>query len=206
MNIEEANRVVAGYSEQPLEVLGEAIALLKRRYGAYERIAQQVGVGAATIAQYHHISELPDGIRWKVEEGQLRLGLARQVCRLEDENDQWMLAYAIVDAAEDGAVPQEEWKRAVDEVLKSGRSMEEVLQERLGAASEKTVQMVVSFDYWFRFQLCRAAWNRRQSWYDLAYEILTQWLKGREFASTADLGRISQQLTDIANRLEEIRE
>lgn len=205
VEIDNAKAMVADYRHQRLDALGEAITVLKQEYRTYNDIAEQVGVSRLTIGLYHRLSKLPHGIRWKVEEGEVPLGLARQVCRLKDEEDQWMLAYAIVDDA-DRTVPEEEWKGAVDEVLRTAASMEEVLEKRLGAASEKSVVTTLSFDYWIRFKLCRAAWNRRQSWYDLAREIVTQWLEGREFASTADLEEMSRHLVEIANRLEQIRE
>ena len=206
MEISDAKAVVQNYRQQSLAALGEAISVLKKKYDTYEKIAKQVSPSAKTIGLYYRLSQLPDGIRWKIQEGEIGLSLAEQVCRLKDENDQWVLAYAIVDAAQDRSIMEQEWKGAVDEVLRTGRSMKEVLEERLGAASDKTVVTPVSFDYSFRFKLCRAAWNRQKNWADLVYDIINEWLDGREFSSTADLKGISRELIDAASRIEELAE
>jgi len=204
--LSDAKAVVTGYSGQPLRALGEAITLLKREYGTYKQIAKEVGPCAVTIGRYHRLSRLPDGLRWKIEQRELALSLAHQVCKLKDENDQWVLAFAILDAPEDGRLTERECRQAVEEVQNTGRPMREVLAERLGLDFKKSVVVVLSFDYWFRFKLCRAAWNRGQSGADLAREIVAEWLAGRQFSSTADLQHISQQLADIAKHVEELAE
>lgn len=216
MDVEEATATLNDYADRPLEELGEAVDELLKHYDSYTGIGEIVRPVPATISKYHRLSQLPKGIRWKVDAGELTIGQAVEVARLEDENDQWVLAYAIVDD-EDASVPGDEWRRAVDEVLSTGRSMEDILRNSLGVASEKTVTMALAFDYWFRFKLCRAAWNRRENWHDLAYSILNDWLASREFESPADLREIteelseiarstSRQLTELTERLEDLRE
>ncbi len=117
----------------------------------------------------------------------------------------WVLAFVVVDAGKD-APTERECKQAVDDVRRSGESMEQVLSRRFGFEFDKTVALVLPVDYRLRFRICRAAWNRQQEWKDLAYDILTQWLKRRAFSSTAELHQISRELTNIASRLEEVRE
>ncbi len=205
MEITEAKAVVADYKQQQLGVLGEAITVLKKEYATYEGIAQQVAPSAATITKYHALSKLPQGIRWKVEQGQLPPTHAEQICRLKDENDQWVLAFCIVDAGKQGPSARE-CKDVVEDVRETERPIAEVLTERFAFEFDKTVALVVPVDYWFRFKICRTAWNRQEEWKNLVYKILSEWLAGREFSSTADLKAISRQLSDVASQIEELAE
>ena len=205
MDIIAARETLENHKDEPLDKLGEAIEVLKEEYGTHEGIAAQVGPSQATISKYYRLSKLPEGIRWKVEEGELSGEAAVKICRLKEENDQWVLAFAIVDAAND-VLTTRECKEVVEDVRETGRPVEEVLTYRFGFDFDKTVSLLLPIRYWFRFKICRAAWNRQQEWKNLAYEILRQWLDGREFLSTADLHEISQELIDAANRLEDLAE
>ncbi len=205
MDIIAARDILENYKHQPLDKVGEAITVVKQEYGTYEGIAQEVSPSASTIAKYDALSKLPPGIRWKVEQGQLPGTYAEQICRLNDENDQWVLAFFIVDAGKQ-APSVRECKQVVDDARETERSVKEVLTERFGVEFDKTVTLVLPVDYWFRFKICRTGWNRHKNWADLAYEILGEWLNGREFSSTADLKAISRQLSDVASRIEELAE
>ena len=200
-----ARAIVQNYKREPLTLVGEAIELLKGEDRTYDDVAREVGVSHSTISKYHRLSQLPDGIRWKVEQGELPVLHALQICRLKDENDQWLLAFAIVDAGKE-ALTAKESQRAVDDVRRSGEPMADVLTRLFGFEFDRTVSLLLPVDYWLRFRISRAAWNRQDEWKNLAYDILSQWLDGRAFSSTADLHEISVQLIKAATRLEELRE
>lgn len=207
MEIADAQAVLEDYRHQPLAAIGEAISVLKEKYGTYKEIAKQVSPSAHTIGLYYRLSQLPDGIRWKIEQRELAVSLAQQICRLEDTNDQWLLAFAIVDAQEKNeGLTEQDCTELVDDIRQSGKSLEEALSQRFGFNFDESVPLILSFDYWFRFKLCRSAWNRQQNWADLVYDIINEWLEGREFASTADLHKISQELIAIGKRVEELGE
>jgi len=207
MEISDAQAVLEDYRHQPLAALGESITVLKKKYDTYEKIAKLVSPSAHTIGLYYRLSQLPDGIRWKIEQRELAVSLAEQICRLEDTNDQWLLAFAIVDAQEKNeALTEQDCKEVVDDVRQSGKSLEEALSQRFGFNFDESVPLILSFDYWFRFKLCRSAWNREKNWADLVYDIINEWLDGREFSSTADLQGISQELITIGKRVKELGE
>ncbi len=205
MDVIAAKGILENYNAHHLDRVGEAIEVLKEKYGTYEAIAAEVGPNQHTISKYYRLSKLPEGIRWKVEEGELSGEAAVQICRLKDENDQWVLAFAIVDAGKE-ALTARECKEVVEDVRETGRPVEEVLTQRFGFDFDSTVLFPLLVDYWFRFKVCRAAWNRQKEWKSLVNEILKQWLNGREFSSTADLKGISRELIDAASRLEELAE
>lgn len=206
MDIEQASRALQNYKRERLCDIGRAIDALHEEHATYGRIAEEVGVGAVTIGKYHRLSRLPRGIQWKIEQGQLSRGHAQQICRLEDENDQWMLALAIVEATKQAAITRRQCQDAVEDVLGAGKPMEQVLCERFGIELGDVVSLLLPVPYWFRLRACRAAWNREKEWKDLAFQVLEEWLDGREFVHSRELRDVARELVSLGQRLAELAE
>ena len=206
MDIEQASRALQNYKRERLCDIGRAIDALHEEHATYGRIAEEVGVGAVTIGKYHRLSRLPRGIQWKIEQGQLSRGHAQQICRLEDENDQWMLALAIVEATKQATITRRQCQDAVEDVLGAGKPMEQVLCERFGIELGDVVSLLLPVPYWFRLRACRAAWNREKEWKDLAFQVLEEWLDGREFVHSRELRDVARELVSLGQRLAELAE
>ena len=79
-----------------LSEVGEAVDILYQKYHSYKAIAQQVGnVSDDFLRSRHRIFQLPTGIQWKVDKGEIGVTHGYEISRLENEDDQWLLALAI---------------------------------------------------------------------------------------------------------------
>lgn len=207
MSIDEARSIIVDYQNQDIDALGDAIATLKMQCGSYENIATQVGVPSGILAKYHRLSTLPLGIQWKIKMGELLVGIAKQIVRLKNENDQWLLAFVVVDSR-GGNRPFSinDCQSIVNEVLRNNRTLEVVLEQNYGVNLTEKTPLILSFDYMFRYRITRASWNKKENWADLVYHIVNDWLSGREFMKTSDLRGIARELKNISEHIESVIE
>lgn len=207
MNDSSAIYILQDYRNHSIKEIGEVISFLKNQYKTYNKIAKLVDLNADTISNYHKISKLPEGIIWKIEERIIPLNYATLICSLKDADDQWLLAFAIIEAKEKNVhLTYEDCKFVVNEILSDNITIEEALSRHFNVDFDEGVPMVISFDFIFRHKLSRSAWNRRENWSDLVYNIVNEWLDGRGFSSMSDLNEIYEELIKIAEHIKEIQD
>lgn len=169
--------------------LGEAVDVLYRQYGKYEAIAKEVALSPGRLSDLHRVFLLPEGIRWQVDQGRIRLDHARQISRLQ-EDDQWLLAFTIVEEK----ISVKESKAAVDTVVKRGCRLRDVLQTMIGIEFDQLKTLMFPFPFEDRFRIARAAWRKKLEWADFS-------LKAIEEATRVDLDHIAGELASLAHQL-----
>lgn len=200
MDIEYAKNIVNKHQEQSIGLLGEAIDCLLTKYGNYKSIASNVKLSAGTISKYHKISKLPHGILWQLQEGNISFGIAEQLARLDSEDDQWRLAFFVVDTGH-GSFSVQDCQEVVTAIKKRKQSAEVVLKELTGETFEKIKPLILPVGFEFRFALARASWNHEIEWTDLCFRVINEWLKKRETIEGIGntLNNLSQIETTIKN-------
>ena len=144
---------------KPSEI-GKAVNVLYKIHGAYQEIVQQLELelSHSFLSSRHRIFKLPQGIRWKVDEGQISITQGYQTSRLSNEDDQWLLAIATVEKKLDAT----ECKTVVDLVLNKNWTIRDALSTITGVRFEEisppVLLLPVEVDFWFA--LTKSAWNR----------------------------------------------
>lgn len=169
--------------------LGEAVQVLYAKYGNYNGISSRVPLSADRLSDLHRVFRLPEGIRWQVDQGRIRVGHARQISRLEGEQ-RWLLAFAIV---EEG-MSVKECKAVVDAVVKKQRPLDDVLRTLAGIRFEKVKPLMLPLSFEDRFAIIRAAWSKKLHWPDFS-------LRAIEEATRVDLEQIARELAALADQL-----
>ena len=189
--------------KKPSEI-GQAVDVLYQVYGTHAKIAQQLqlDVSGNYLWNMRRIFHLPQGIRWKIDKGQIKVAQGCEISRLADEDDQWMLAITIVEKNLKG----KECKNVVNIVLNEGRTMREALSTVTGVRFEEisppVLLLPIGVDSWF--ELSKAAWQRDEEWQDLCYRIIRQGIDidPKEVREKADsLRKIADR---AAGRMEEL--
>ncbi|HHX23492.1 MAG TPA: hypothetical protein GX723_05710, partial [Thermoanaerobacterales bacterium] len=200
MDIECAKDIVNKHQEQSIELLGKAIDCLLTQYGNYKNIASNVKLSAVTISKYHKISKLPHGILWQLQEGNISLGIAEQLARLDSEDDQWCLAFFVVDTGR-GSFSVQDCQEVVTAIKKRKQSAKVVLKELTGETFEKIKPLILPVGFEFRFALARASWNHEIEWTDLCFRVINEWLKKQKTIQNVDnvLDDLAQIETTIKN-------
>ena len=117
--------LTATEGKKPSEI-GEAIDALYQIHRTYKKIAQQLPMMSdSMLGQRHRIFQLPKGILWKVDEGQIRITHAAQITRLKDEDAQWLLAITIVEKK----LHANECEKVVNLILKEGWTIQDALAQ-----------------------------------------------------------------------------
>ena len=142
------------------------------------------------LSSRHRIFQLPKGIQWKIDHGQIESEQGYQISRLENEDDQWLLAFAVVEEN----LKLSECENVVNIVLKQGRPIKDALGDIAGVKSDtiKTLMLPIRFD--LRFAMCRLAWNQQKNWEDLCYELIRQGID-------VDIKEAASQLEALALKL-----
>ena len=143
----------------------------------------------------HHISQLPVGILWKIDEGHIGIEQAYQITRLKQETDQWVLAIAII---ETGGLAAKECGKVVNLVLNEGKSIMDSLSILAGIQFEKIQPLMLSLgiDVWI--EICKIAWTQYQRWEDLCYQLVVQGID-------VDIQTVASQLEQLALKLRQAR-
>ena len=177
-------------ARKPSEI-AKAVDVLYREFGTYQAIAQQIGRSKNFYNERHRIFRLPMGIQWKIDEGKISLKQGSQISRLKDEEDQWLLAVAIIEAKD---LTAEECKNAVDLVLNEKKPIREVLGVLAGIRFDNIQPLLLPLGFDIRLEICKVAWSRCQEWADLCYRLILQGID-------VDIKEVACQLEKLASNL-----
>ncbi len=178
--------------KKPSEI-GEAIDILYKKVPSYKTIAQQMNISPGFLSSRHRIFQLPKGIRWKIDQEQIKISQANEIVRLSNEDDQWLMAFAIIEEN----LSIEECKTVVNIVLKQNCSIRDALSGPPASVRFDKIQpllLPIGFDS--RLAICQSAWNQCKEWADLCYQLIRQGLD-------VDIKTIAAQLETLAKDLQE---
>ena len=166
--------LTAPEGKAPSEV-GKAVDVLYQKYHSYVAIAQQVGgMSRKILASRHRIFQLPKGIQWKIDQGEIGIKQGYEIARLENEDDQWLLALAIIDKQ----LRLEECSNVVNRVSKQKVSIREALSVSTGVRFDETKPLILPMPPELWISMNRAAWDQGKNWVDLCYHLIRQGISG----------------------------
>ncbi len=173
MDEKTAREILTNHTGKKPSEIGAAVDVLYQTFGTYTLIAQEFGKSGSFWSVRHRFFQLPAGIQWKIDEGQIGITQGAQILKLENEEDQWLLAIAII---ETGSFAATESDNVVNLVLKENKSMREALSISAGIRFDKTYPLLLPlpFDVWLA--ICKRAWTGYQNWADLTYQLILQGL------------------------------
>ena len=177
--------------KKPSEI-GEAVDVLYQKYHSYKAIAQQLNVSPDFLSSRHRIFQLPKGIQWKINQGQIGITQGYEISRLEHEGDQWLLALAIIEEK----LSIRECENVVNIVLKQNSSIRDALSVSAGVRFDKIQPLLLPLGFDIRLAICQSAWNQCKNWDDLCYELIRQGID-------VDMKKIAIQLEALASDLRE---
>ena len=199
MDTQEAMACLADPNNRKLSEVGESIDVLYKLHGTYDNVAQQLSISRGFLSSRHRIFQLPKGIRWKVDEGQIGISQADQITRLKDEEAQWLLAITAVEKN----LRANECENVVNLVLKEGWSIRDALSMAVGVRfdeiSPPALLLPVGVDFWFA--LIRASWGQSKDWQDLCYQLIREGVDVDNKEIAAQLEALAK---DTATQLERI--
>ena len=183
-------------NRKPSEI-GEAVDALYAEYGTYDEMAAHFTLSSTTLSYRHRIFKLPEGIRWKVDEGKIKIGSAVEISRLKNEDDQWLLAFSIIDENLD----YETCKSIVTRVLTYNDSMADALRNVASIGCDKVDTLLVPLTFQERLALSRQAWSDHNDWDEFCHQLLrkgdiTRWV--RDYLQT-----IGETTDSLSSRLQE---
>ena len=144
--------------KKPSEI-GEAVDVLRPDYRSYKEMARDFqNIGEKILARRHRIFQLPKGIRWKIDEAQIPMKHGEQISRLKNEDDQWLLAFAIVEEK----LELEACSNVVTRVLKHNDSIRDALRASAGVQCDKITSLLLPLSFDVRLAIAPKAWNRSQ--------------------------------------------
>ncbi len=175
-----------GFLDQPgvkkPSELGQAVDVLYGRHPSYKRIAKEVSMSEDRLRQLHRVFLLPEGIRWQVDEGNIRVGHAGQILRLQ-EDEQWLLAFSIVERK----ISVKDSQTIVNAVVRKSERLEDVLNSIIGIRFDEVAMLLLPMPFDERFKISRAAWSKKLKWADFSLSAIRQ-------ASEVDRGAIAREL------------
>ena len=191
MNINAARELLTAKDARKPSEIAEAVDVLYRELGTYQAIAQQVGKSDKFWGSRHRIFQLPAGIRWKIDEGKIGIEQGYQISRLRNEEDQWLLAVAIIETKD---LTAEECKNVVNLVLNEGESIRDAFSVLAGIRFDKIEPLVFPLGFDIRLEICKVAWTRSQEWADFCYQLILQGID-------VDIKEVARQLEKLASDL-----
>ena len=149
---------------------GEAVDVLYRELGNYEAIAKEVALSPKRLRDLRRVFLLPEGIRWQVDEGKIRLGHVQQISRLQGD-EQWLLAFTIVQEK----ISVKDSKELVSAVVKKNRDLRDVLHNMIGIRFDEPLpSLLEGFTFEYRFRVSRAAWGKKLEWEDFCHKAIEE--------------------------------
>ena len=170
--------------------LGEAVDVLYEQYGNYDAMASEVELSAGRLSDLRQVFLLPEGIRLQVDKGRIRISHARQILRLKEEDDQWLLAFSIVEAS----ISVKNTKAAIDAVVKDGRPLQDVLQTMIGIRFDKVMPLLLPLTFEDILKMTCAAWSKKLDWPDFSLWAIKE-------ATRVDHEHIADELAKLADQL-----
>ena len=191
MNLKTARETVATHLQSKPSEIAKAVDVLYHEFGTYQAITQEIGKSDKFWIMRHRISQLPIGIRWKLDEGQISVGQGYQISRLKREDDQWLLAIAIIEAK---CLTAKECEKIVNLVLNENTSIKDSLSISADIHFDKIkpLSLPIGSDIWI--EICKIAWKRCQKWEDLCYQLVRQGVD-------IDYQEVASQLEKLASDL-----
>lgn len=171
----------------PCEI-GEAVDVLYGEYGSYEALALQFGKSKKFCGTRHRLFQLPEGIRWKIDERQIGIEQGYQISRLTSDEDQWVLALAIIEAED---LTAKECQNVVNLVLNQEKSIRDALSVSAGIRFDKIQPLLLPLGFDIRLSICKIAWKQCQNWEDLGYRLILQGID-------VDIREVASQLEELA--------
>ena len=168
--------------------IGEAVDVLYQKYGSYKTIAQQLNVSSQFLSSRHRIFQLPKGIQWKVDQEQIRIDQGYHIFRLKNEDDQWLLALAIIEAK----LNIQDCKNVVNIVQKQNVSIKDALNTFGVRFDVHPLLLPLKVD--LRLAICRSAWSQGENWADYCYQLILQGID-------VDIKKVARQLEALASDL-----
>ncbi len=177
--------------KNPSEI-GEAVAVLYGEYHSYKKMALdlRLKVSDKFLSLRHRIFQLPNGIRWKVDNGQITLSKGYEISRLKNEEDQWLLAFAIVDAQ----LEQEVCTNVVNRVLEHNDSIRTALSAAAGVRCDSVDPLLLPLGFDIRFAISQQAWNQGKEWQDYCYDQIHQGIRVSLPECVSDLRQLLSKL------------
>ena len=191
MNTNTAREVLTAKDDSSPSEIAAAVDVLYQELGTYQAIAREIGRSESLWAMRHRIFRLPAGIQWKIDEGQIGIEQGYHISRLKNEEDQWLLAVAIIEAKD---LTAEECKSAVDLVLNEKKPIREVLDVLAGIRFDNIQPLLLPLGFDIRLEICKVAWARSQEWADLCYQLILQGID-------VDIKEVARQLEKLASDL-----
>lgn len=191
MDRETARRVVDAEDPGKPSEIAEAVAVLYQEYGTYQSLTRYIGKSDRFWIVRHRISQLPVGILWKIDEGQIGIEQGYQLTRLPHDADQWRLAIAMVEVKQ---LTAKECRKVVNLVINEGKPMTEALRILAGIRFDKIQPLLLPLrsDLWVA--ICKIAWTQCQKWEDLCYQLVLQ-------AIDVDIQEVASDLEKLASEL-----
>ncbi len=191
MDVKTATEYLADPTKRKASEIGKAVDTLYQEHHSYKAISQELGISPKFLSKRHRIFQLPEGIQWKIDEGYIGIDRGYQIYRLKKEDDQWLLAFTIVEEK----LSTKECEDVVNAMLKQNCSLEEVLGTSIGVRFDKIQPLLLPVGFDIRLAICRAAWSQSENWEDLCYKLIRQGLD-------VDIQGVASQLRALAADLQ----
>ena len=189
MDTNTAREILGNYAGRLPSEIGNAIEVLYPVFGTYKAIAEAFGRSDKFWNIRHRLFQLPAGIRWKVDEGQISIDQSYQISRLKNDEDQWLLAIAIIETED---LTASECGNVVNLVLKGDKSIQDALSVSAGVRSDNIQPLLLPLGFNIRLAICKRAWGQCQEWEDLVYQFILQ-------SIDVDIKEIAFQLEKLAS-------
>ena len=191
MDLKIAKEIIVEHPQRKSSEITEAVDVLYQEFGTYQAITQEMGKSDKFWIMRHRIFQLPIGIRWQIDEGHIGIGQGYQIARLKREEDQWLLAIAIIEAR---PLTAKECGKVVNLVLNEDKSMKDSLNVSAGIRFDEIQPLSIPLgsDVWIN--ICKIAWTQYQKWEDICYQFICQGVD-------VDFQGIASQLEKLASDL-----
>ena len=189
------------YLEQPdnrtPSEVGEAVEVLYNDYNSYKKMANELRlrISPNILSSRHRIFRLPKGIRWKIDEGKILITIGNEISRLKNEQDQWLLAFAVVEEQLDTEV----CANVVNRVLKYNDSIRDALSVAAGVKSDAVVPVLLPLGFDIRLALSQRAWNQEKEVADFCFNQIRQGIR-------VDLPALTDELREILSKLDSLKD
>ncbi len=188
MDTETARVILGSYSGKKTSEIGNAVDVLYPEFRTYKAIAVEFGRSDGFWSVRHRLFQLPAGIRWKIDEGQISMEQGIEISKLKHEEEQWLLAFAITETQN---LTAKECQNVVNLVLKEGKSIGEALSVAAGIRFDKIQPLLLPLGFDIRLAICKRAWTTCQEWVDLVYQLILQGID-------VDIKEVATQLEKLA--------
>ena len=191
MDTETARVILGSYAGKKPSEIGNAVDVLYPGFGTYKAIAAEFGRSDSFWSVRHRLFQLPVGIRWKIDEGQISMEQGIEISKLKNEEEQWLLAFTITETQN---LTAKECQNVVNLVLKEEKSIREALGVSAGIRFDKIQPLLLPLGFDIRLAICKRAWARCQEWEDLIYQLILQGID-------IDIKEVASQLEKLASHL-----